>query len=330
MRPPTMKSRWITCPDYPQNLSDVMDIVNRAPMIVVPALLRTSRTECKLPILLAPSFTYQTRSQCSICMSMIHAVDNPDSLWACRSCHNVFHFRCAKDWATSSRVASFGSASWKCPQCLAYQNGSPSARCWCGKESYGRNITLGRTAIPNACRNECQRRGTCSHDAASICVKDCHPGPCEFLCADTCTGPPSPPTTPTCLEKMCQRIHVRPKGSLSLLVASSTFLAVAYTLWGVLFHLHNEWWTKPYKYLGWASSKGTKVDTGIFFGVFFFQFLTIPIVYFMVRSLGSILNTVLNLDSIATKPSRKALTKSFGGLGLIVFGVGFWSLPIIG
>jgi hypothetical protein len=129
---------------------------------------------------------------------------------------------------------------------------------------------------------------------------------------------------------MCQRIHVRPKGSLSLLVASSTFLAVAYTLWGVLFHLHNEWWTKPYKYLGWASSKGTKVDTGIFFGVFFFQFLTIPIVYFMVRSLGSILNTVLNLDSIATKPSRKALTKSFGGLGLIVFGVGFWSLPIIG
>jgi len=263
----------------------------------------------------------------------IYVGDNPDSVWHCRTCHNVVHYRCASDWATANGIAGVGGRRvWKCPNCQTSQDDQPRSRCWCGKEVFGRIPLLGRAEIPNACPSECQQRGQCSHGLASICLKDCHPGPCEFLCADTCTGrhPPPPPRTPSSWEKMCQRVHGREAGSLSWLIICSTFIVVTYTLGGVLLYFDILWWTKPYKYPGWAESKGYGAQFGIAFGLIIFQILTLPVIYLLTTSLASILNAVLNLNSLATKTGRKYVAQFYGPLGLFIFGVGLWALPIVG
>jgi hypothetical protein len=322
----------MTCPDYLRRLSDAMGIVSRAPMIVALVSSKTYRTERKFSIPPKISLTYHIRYQCPICVSMIHAVDNPDSLWHCRKCHNVVHFRCIEDWANTSGTITLRGTTWKCPYCQADQNRAPRATCWCGKESFARNATIGRTAIPNACQNECSQRGKCTHNTDSVCMKNCHPGPCQFPCSDICTNPPlGPPSPPNILARFSQRFEARKKGDLSGIFALTFIIGVVYAAWAAFFfEYHLKRFTESYNYPEWFYSNSYEWEGGL--GTICIIGLTCLMAFVILtffQNVGTFLNYIMALDA-PPRSCLKGATRFFGTIILFFICLGTWILPLIG
>jgi hypothetical protein len=254
------------------------------------------------------------------------------SIWHCRECYNVYHFRCVKVWSESaSRNQTVRTLlalpKWKCPSC-SVECHDPKPTCWCGKHTFGvRDASSGR---PNACLNICDRVGVCSHGAAKSCHKPCHPGPCKINCSAACDGLPVVPKSPTCWSRLCTRVREREQGSIRTLVFYFMTVAIIYGLFGVLLSYHIRWWTKPFKYPLFSTFNGKfEVVCLILGGNLVLAGVAVLLVQ-LFNGTSHILISTLNLDSVETKRSRKIVTKFFGGLFLAAFFFAIFALPFLG
>jgi transcriptional repressor NF-X1 len=112
------------------------------------------------------------------CMVCMERVNRRQPVWSCRSCFQVLHLRCIKEWASKSAASSF---EWRCPACQSLSSEFPKHYlCFCGKMRDPPLDTRSNN-VPHSCGELCMRpllhprtREPCGH----ACADPCHPGPC--------------------------------------------------------------------------------------------------------------------------------------------------------
>ena len=282
---------------------------------------------CKLSALSYLSLAYKIRCHCAICQDPIQWGGIPDSMWHCKTCHHVIHYKCAKAWSDRDGVTTLRGTTWKCPQCQADQDPAHQPRCWCGRELFAHLPRL--SGVPNACGNICNQLGKCPHHTDGRCGKICHPGNCDFPCGASC--PSGPPTPPNAWDRLRQRFKDRKRGQVSFIVFIGLTSLVIYSALGIYLIHHIKWGTEPYNYPNWMHSSGYEAETT--FGVIALAFILVGVillVYLFICAVAGFLNEILALDSTATNPRRKSLVKAFGTLLLIAIGAGIVVLPCLG
>ncbi|XP_046396084.1 protein shuttle craft-like [Ischnura elegans] len=106
------------------------------------------------------------------CMVCCEHVRQRDSIWSCGNCFHVFHLRCIKQWARTSR----DDGGWRCPACQTVRESMPyDYYCFCGKV---KDPEWNRRDTPHSCGEVCgkghEKPAHCTH----TCILLCHPGPC--------------------------------------------------------------------------------------------------------------------------------------------------------
>jgi hypothetical protein len=107
-------------------------------------------------------------------------------------------------------------------------------------------------------------------------------------------------------------------------------LAIIYAALGILLSYHIPWWSKPFKYPRFSSNGGVGEEI---FLIIFGTFLGFGVIILLILLYGGVADffiSTLKLDSVDTKPSRKLLTKFWGGLLLALICVGIFALPFVG
>ncbi|OWP05007.1 hypothetical protein B2J93_577 [Marssonina coronariae] len=264
---------------------------------------------------------------CGICTdSIAFGSAYPYGLWHCLHCHNVYHFRCVKDYC-DYRGPRRG---WACPSCKATQPFISHATCWCGKQCHAEHIADYST---NSCADVCGRLGTCPHGEPKYCTLNCHAGPCSFICSESCQGRavldvvvPREPFTfslPACFERLCNEL-----GPLRAYVCLWTILGVLYALLGVLLCFHIRWNTMPWRYppLDTNLEKGIIALAGIFVWLVLELFLVVELMSRTVKYLAA----RLELSAYGRLWHRNRRIEFWGvGVLLVVF-AGIWALPAVG
>lgn len=186
------------------------------------------------------------------------------------------------------------------------------------------------TGRPNACPETCSKAGVCPHGQEKLCLKLCHPGPCDIPCSTSCGGRPFIPKLPTCWNRFWTRVHERERRSARNFLLFFTVLAIIYAALGILLSYHIPWWSKPFKYPGFSSSGA--VGEEIFLTIFgiFGGFGVIILLILLYGVVADFFISTLNLDSVDTKPRRKLLTKFWSGLLLTLICLGIFALPFVG
>ncbi|KAK2628383.1 hypothetical protein QTJ16_001486 [Diplocarpon rosae] len=262
---------------------------------------------------------------CGICTDPItFGSASRNSLWHCLSCHNVYHFRCVKDYCDSR-----GPRGWACPSCLAVQLSISHATCWCGKQRHTEQITNYRT---NSCADVCGRRGMCLHGMLKSCTLDCHAGPCLYTCADSCPRQPViAAVTPRALFAVTQRSSSRDPGtelgSLRSYVCLWAIFAVIYVLLGVALCFHVRWKTMPWRYPHYDPDADPEAIVVI--SIIIWLAIGLPVTMELMFLTGGYLAAVFHLDARGPRSKRKRYGKLGGSILLgVVFG-GIGVLPFI-
>lgn len=103
--------------------------------------------------------------ECLVCCELIR---DYHTIWSCRTCYHIFHLKCIKQWANSSRS---DDETWRCPACQNPDTIIPKDYlCFCGKV---RNPTADKNDIAHSCGSVCGARCPENH----LCTLLCHPGP---------------------------------------------------------------------------------------------------------------------------------------------------------
>jgi len=282
------------------------------------------------PPTIAISLTNPPSYTCSICLDPVTAGTTYEySLWHCRSCHTVTHFRCAKSWFEASTrntvpvlPSLFAPRRWKCPSC-ALECPEPKAKCWCQKHGFGTLDPL--DGKPNACRETCDRVGACPHGGQNVCRKRCHPGRCQVPCEPACVNEPIVPRDPGHWERFCERFQQRKTGQVRSLFLLIVLLVVIYVLLGVFCWYHVKFWTQPYRYTDWRESEGRGLAEGVVIiicGTVFVMPALAFLLFFILRGVADLIVLAFNIRSSDGKWTMRVL------VGVIC--VGIWILPIIG
>eukprot|EP00039_Didymoeca_costata_P008368 m.111091 g.111091 ORF g.111091 m.111091 type:complete len:1111 (+) comp14054_c0_seq3:94-3426(+) len=140
------------------------------------------------------------------CMICYDTVKRKHQCWSCKSCFQVFHLHCVKEWSQKSAE----NGQWRCPGCQTVNSTIPTTySCFCGKEKKPRWDT-GNPA--HTCGDTCERSRACGH----LCTAPCHAGPCSpcpILVERTCfCGKQKTKTrcsskfTKTSCEKVCGKM----------------------------------------------------------------------------------------------------------------------------
>ncbi|XP_071451168.1 protein shuttle craft-like [Hetaerina americana] len=106
------------------------------------------------------------------CMVCCEPVRQRDSIWGCGNCFHVFHLRCIKQWARTSR----DDGGWRCPACQTVRESIPyDYYCFCGKL---RDPEWNRRDTPHSCGEVCGKGHDTPAHCTHTCILLCHPGPC--------------------------------------------------------------------------------------------------------------------------------------------------------
>lgn len=241
-------------------------------------------------------------------------------------------------WAAVNGTSSL-TKRWKCPFCSVIQEGEPEASCWCGKES----LNIHNADNLNACQNTCRRATQCPHGyPAKVCIKPCHPGPCNSPCKANCPQPaarvaqgsgPAAPKLPSCWTRFRERLGKRRPGTVSGILWLLLGLTLVYALLAVFISYHIRWRTQPYRFPRFADKYDIdETMVCILVGMFFVAPVVFALITGLFTSLAALLNDTLNLSPTGRRPrpGHKRLIKSFGSILLLILAVGVLALPIIG
>lgn len=195
----------------------------------------------------------------------------------------------------------------------------PEHSCWCGRSKTHRE-----------CFQRCSILDDCPHGKLKNCIKDCHPGPCEYQCGTSCANLPVRDVNAkrTAWDNICRRYQmapVAPKRKLKFLAV--LLLSIISTL--QLFCIfYARWNTMPYYYIGFNRKYGYAMDVFVYLGG---SFITAGLFYLsakVMRRAYALFCHVLDLNDLSTDRSRKVSIASLIYMILCVAGF-FTSLSFL-
>lgn len=271
---------------------------------------------------------------CAICTDTITENSVTEQrLWDCKTCHTVFHFRCAKAWATFNLVTlrgEEGSRSWTCPTCSSSISGIPTVSCWCGKRNFILGYTISGSRTANSCGDTCGKLKRCTHGTWIRCGEVCHPGPCNPSCT-SCEGhryvePKKPNLYGRLQERLSKRLNT-PLMKASLLCC---ILGCVYAVVGLLWYLYSRWWIQPFRY-STHNLTGKRLETyAALVGAIVLGRPLSLLVCASVDAVRDVVIHVLDLDTRAIAASRERLAKKLGICFLNTIKLALCVPPIIG
>lgn len=233
-------------------------------------------------------------------------------MYHCRDCFNVFHLRCIKAWAQQRMGRNpLSFQTWPCPMCKCESDRIPQISCWCGKSK-----------VSTECASTCEVLGDCLHGKLKKCIKDCHPGPCEYHCESSCANLQVREINkpPTAWENIRRRWRSAPLTLKKKVTSLGSLLAVILISTQIYCYFFARWNVMPYRYLGFGRKYGFVMELATFIGGIFFTMCLGLLSLQVFEASHRLFCHALDLKDLSTNRGRKLFTSQLAFVILLVAG----------